>query len=215
MAPSGFSSVSSLMIGALRRLGHASSFSGAWTRILFCLVAIIYVDDTDLLLRAKSRELTLEDFYNDCQSAVTDWGKIVLSTGGYLKASKCFWYIMAWKWSKGFPTLRSLRQLPNFQLYIPQKSGAPAAIPLCCVTDAEETLGVWSCPAGDFGVHVSKKMAEGHLWVECLRRNRCPPGDAWMGFRYSLIPKVTYGFAVITIAPDLLEKSFQIPEALS
>jgi hypothetical protein len=52
-------------------------------------------------------------------------------------------------------------------------------------------------------------MAEGHLWVERLRRNRCPPGDGWLGFRYSLIPKVTYGFAAITIDPDLLEKSFQ------
>lgn len=29
MAPSGFSAVSTLMIGAYKRLGHASSFSGA------------------------------------------------------------------------------------------------------------------------------------------------------------------------------------------
>jgi hypothetical protein len=88
MASSGFSAVSSLMMGAFQRLGHASSFSGAWTGILFCLAAIIYVDDTDLLLRARTRELTLEDFYNDCQTAVTDWGQIVLASGGYLKAAK-------------------------------------------------------------------------------------------------------------------------------
>ena len=62
MAPSGFSAVSSLMVGAFQRLGHASDFSGAWTGILFCLAAIIYVDDTDLLLRAKSRDLTMDQF---------------------------------------------------------------------------------------------------------------------------------------------------------
>lgn len=40
-------------------------------------------------------------FFADCQQAVTDWGKIVLATGGYLKAKKCFWYMMAWHWVKG------------------------------------------------------------------------------------------------------------------
>jgi hypothetical protein len=108
MAPSGFSAVSSLMVGALEQLGHTSSFAGAWTGFLFCLAAIIYVDDTDLLLCAISRDLLLDDFYNQCQTALTDWGHIVLATGGYLTASKCFWYMTAWKWHKGVPTIPTL-----------------------------------------------------------------------------------------------------------
>eukprot|EP00956_Cyclotella_meneghiniana_P034366 scaffold104037_cov45-Cyclotella_meneghiniana.AAC.3 len=209
MAPSGFSAVSSLMIGAFQRLGHASDFSGAWSGLLFCLAAIIYVDDTDLLLRSKSRDLTLDQFFDDCQTAVTDWGQIVLATGGYLKAGKCFWYMMSWKWVNGVPQLRTLRQIPKYKMTIPQKNGLPASIPLRDVGDAEETLGVWSCPKGDFGVHIEKKMEVGHLWVERLRRNKCPAADGWLGFRYSLIPKVTYGFAAITIDPDALEHAFQ------
>ena len=42
MAPSGFSAVSSLMIGAFQRLGNASDFSGAWSGILFCLALPSY-----------------------------------------------------------------------------------------------------------------------------------------------------------------------------
>lgn len=95
MAPSGFSAVSSLMVRAFEQLGHASSFSGAWTGILFALAAIIYVDDTDLLLRARCRDMTMDEFHSDCQEAVTNWGKIVLATGGYFKAAKCFWYMGA------------------------------------------------------------------------------------------------------------------------
>ena len=64
-------------------------------------------------------------------------------------------------------------------------------------------------PKGDFSDHIEKKMQVGHLWVERLRWNKCPAGDGWLGFRYSLIPKVTYGFAAITIDPDVLERSFQ------
>jgi glucose-6-phosphate isomerase len=78
------------------------------------------------------------------------------------------------------------------------------------ISTSKETLGVYSCPAGDFGVHVSEKMAKGKLWVKQLRRNRCPPVDAWMGFRYALWPSITYGFlAAITPDIDALNKSIQ------
>jgi hypothetical protein len=43
MAPSGFQSVSTLMINTYRRLGHASEFCGAWSGLLFCLAAIIEI----------------------------------------------------------------------------------------------------------------------------------------------------------------------------
>jgi hypothetical protein len=52
-------------------------------------------------------------------------------------------------------------------------------------------------------------MDAGHLWVERLRQNCCPAADSWLGFRYSLMPKVTYGFTAITIDPAELEKQFQ------
>ena len=73
----------------------------------------------------------------------------------------------------------------------------------------KETLGVFSCPAGDFGVYVTNKMAKGKLWVERLRQNRCDPGDAWTGFCYALWPSMTYGFAAIIPNIDALDKAFQ------
>ena len=103
--------------------------------------------------------------------------------------------MMSWQWVRGEPVLRKLSSLPRYTLTVPQKTGAPAVVPLRCVTDAQKTLGVWSCPAGDFGVHIKEKMEEGSLWVERLRRNRCPAAEAWMGFRYSLIPQLTYGIS--------------------
>jgi hypothetical protein len=83
MAPSGFSAVSTLMIEAYKRLGHASEFCGAWSGILFILAAIIYVDDTDLLLVGRSRDMHVDEFFQQTQSAVMDWDFIVQATGGY------------------------------------------------------------------------------------------------------------------------------------
>jgi hypothetical protein len=94
MAPSGFQSVSTLMINTYRRLGHASEFCGAWSGLLFCLAAILNVDDTDLLIVARDRDMTLDEFFEQSQSVVMDWGLIVQATGGYLKDTKCFWYMI-------------------------------------------------------------------------------------------------------------------------
>ena len=88
MAPSGFTAVSSLMDEAYKRLGHASTFAGAWTGMLF---------DTDLLILSRSRDQSLDEFFRQTQDAVMDWGLIVQATSGYLKATKCFWYMMAWQ----------------------------------------------------------------------------------------------------------------------
>ena len=209
MVPSGFQTVSTLMTRAYRRLGHAASFVGAWSGIVFALAAIIYVDDTDLLLLSSSRQQSLPEFFEQAQAAVLDWGKITLATGGYLKATKSFWYLMAWRWHQGRPLLRRACHLPQFRMVIPNKDGSISTIPLKDVGEVQETLGVWSCPAGDFGVHISKKLSEGALWAARLRSSRCPPADGWMGFRYALMPKLTYGFPSISPDPEYLEKSFQ------
>jgi hypothetical protein len=68
MAPSGFQSVSTLMVNTYRRLGHVSEFCGAWSGIMFCLAAILYVDDTDLLIVANNRDMTLDEFFEQSHS---------------------------------------------------------------------------------------------------------------------------------------------------
>ena len=209
MAPSGFQTVSTLMTRAYNRLGHSARLTGVWSGIVFVIAAIIYVDDTDLLLVASSRQQSLTEFFHQAQSAVMDWGLITQATGGYLKPTKCFWYLMAWRWQQGRPILRRAKHLPKFRMVVPQKDGSVSVIPLKDVEEVQETLGVWSCPAGEFGVHVTKKLAEGARWADRLRSNRCPPADGWMGFRHALIPKLTYGFSAITPDPSELEEGFQ------
>ena len=51
--------------------------------------AILYVDDTDLLLRADHPETPDGDFFQKIQSALGTWARIALATGGDLKATKC------------------------------------------------------------------------------------------------------------------------------
>ena len=98
---------------------------GAWSGTLLSLAAILYVDDSDLLHVAKSPATTDDEFFQDVQRATMDWGGLVQATGGSLKPSKCFWYMMAWQWNKGVYTMKKPNQLPQELLLIPQPGHAP------------------------------------------------------------------------------------------
>ena len=50
---------------------------------------ILYVDNTDLLLRADNPEIPDSEFFQKTQRALSACAQIALATGGYVKATEC------------------------------------------------------------------------------------------------------------------------------
>ncbi len=67
---------------------------------------------------------------------------------GLLKPQKSFWYMLRWIWKKGKACLKTLYELPQTPLYIPQSDGTWVPIRLKTVNDPEKKLGVYTCPTG-------------------------------------------------------------------
>ena len=86
--PSHFTGVSALMIGSYKKLEHSCSYTSALSGVVFLFVAILYVDDTDLLLRVKIITDSDEKFVKLIQRAVMDWGLLVQAIGGSLNRNK-------------------------------------------------------------------------------------------------------------------------------
>jgi hypothetical protein len=61
-----------------------------------------------------------EVFLQLVQSATNNWAGLVHTTGGSLKPQKCFWNMSGWVWKKGKARLKTLYELPQNPLYIPQ-----------------------------------------------------------------------------------------------
>ena len=70
-------------------------------------------------------------------------------------------------------------------------------------------LGIYTCPTGDFSYHVSQLVETGSEYAARLRARHLPARDAWMGTRYQLFPKLIYGAAAVTHAPQALEDAYQ------
>jgi hypothetical protein len=138
--PPAFTAQNTLMINGYKLLGHGVDLYSAWTGVLFTLVAVIFVDDSDLL-HMVCETTSDEDFISKVQAATDNWAGIVNATGGSLKPPKCFWYMLSHAWKKGKPQLKKLAQLPTTELTILQPDGTRVPITLKDVDKAKKNSG--------------------------------------------------------------------------
>jgi hypothetical protein len=69
--------------------------------------------------------------------------------------------MLGWVWKKGKAHLKTLYELPQYSLYIPQQDGTRVQIHLKAISDPEKKLGVYTCPTGDFSYHVAHILTMG------------------------------------------------------
>lgn len=117
--------------------------------------------------------------------------------------------MLAWRWQKGKPKLKSLSKLPSTPLHIPQPDGTAVPIELKAVTHSEKKLGVWTNPVGDFTKHLEEAKKKGANWAEMMRAGSCPPRDVWLGLRHQLYRQMSYGSVAMTHDPDKVEAVYQ------
>jgi hypothetical protein len=206
--PWGFLAVCTLMINLCRNLSHGVTFIGAWAQDAFTLAAVLFVDDSDLFHMAIGMPSD-KDFLQLVQNATNDWAGLVHVTGGSLKPKTCFWYMLGWVWKKGQTRLKTLYELPQDPLYIPQQDSTRVPICLKAISDPEKKLRVCICLTGNFSYHVAHILTTGSDYTERLGTQRLLTRDAWMGTRYQLFPKHIYGAAAVTHSPQKLEDAFE------
>jgi hypothetical protein len=188
-APPGILAVCTLMINIYHNLGHGVTLIGVWARDAFTLLVVLNIDNSNLFYMAIGMPLD-EEFLQLVQSATNDRVRLVHAIGVLLKPQKCFWYMLGWIWKKGKAHLKTLYELPQNPLYIPQPDETRVPIQLKAISDPEKKLGMYTCPRGNFSYHVAQLLNAGSEYAERLGSQRLLARDAWMGTRYQLFPKV-------------------------
>jgi hypothetical protein len=120
-SPPGFMALSSLIVNAYRRLGHGTKILSSCTACLFHLSAVIYVDDTDFLHWPSEGGTDLDELVIHVQEATRDYGLLAQASGGILKEKKGSVYFLDYKVVRGRFWLKSLRDLPEPQIYIEEE----------------------------------------------------------------------------------------------
>ena len=206
-APPTFQAVSALMINAYKDFGHGVQFISPVTGTVLFFAAVLYVDDTDLLLRADTPECTDEEFFGKIQRAVRDWARIVMVTGGSLKPAKCHASIGSFKYVNGVAKLKTSRS-SNVTLLVPQKDAPDETIDIIKPTDSKKTLGVKTNLAGCGSDQLQFIEQKGLDWADKLRTNKYVTGaDGWHSFNTQLKPKLLWGSVCLVGKPDKVDDS--------
>jgi hypothetical protein len=142
--------------------GRSAKFHCLLTNLKHHLSAILYVNDTDLLHIDLSTDKTVDEVHRAMQDSVNSWGNLFIATGGVLQPSKCFYFVISFKWKEGTWTYANNTLNGNFGIKVPLPRGEEAPISHKSVDHAEKTLGAMTLPDGN------SKQA----YVSCKKRHR-------------------------------------------
>jgi hypothetical protein len=94
----GWAVVSICIISAHKKKGHGAHFTCPITKLKSHIAGIMYIDDTDLVHFHMDKDQGKDESFFCLQEAITNWGKLLLASGGALKPIKCFYHLISFKW---------------------------------------------------------------------------------------------------------------------
>jgi hypothetical protein len=90
-SPAGWAVISIVILRAHGKKGHSATFQCPITYLSANILAILYVDETDLLHINLDKDETADDAHTTIQNSVNSWGNLLIATGGTLMPEKCFY----------------------------------------------------------------------------------------------------------------------------
>jgi hypothetical protein len=138
------------------------------------------------------------------QAEAQTWERLLHSTGGALELSKCFFYVMAWKFKKdGTPMLLTPDEMPDISIHLTTgTSDTLHPIAHKSTYDAHKTLGVKPNPSADTAACFTTQLAKGNCISEGVRLSPMERNEALMGYRHIWLPSVGYPLACWPLCED-------------
>jgi hypothetical protein len=99
-APASWAIVSIAIMIVHKWQGHGVTFLCPITNAGQNAVAIMYVDDTDLLHLNMSMDESVQDTHAALQGSINSWSQLLIVTGRSLKPEKCFYYLISYDWKR-------------------------------------------------------------------------------------------------------------------
>ena len=113
------------------------------------MAGTLFVDDIDLEhFDLNQTELIIES-HKVLQDSILNWGRLLLTTGGVLKPTKCFYHMISFSlkpdgsWKYDFND-----KVPELSIFVPLADGTLAPIDHVPVPTPTKTLGQMTCLMG-------------------------------------------------------------------
>jgi hypothetical protein len=94
-SPAGWVVISICIMRAHGKKGHGAKFHFPISKLKQHLLAILYVDNTDILHINLTKDESVDEVHRAIQDSVNSWGNLLIATSRALQPNKCFYSIIS------------------------------------------------------------------------------------------------------------------------
>ena len=185
-----FVAISCILISVLESAVKGVYFRTAMSLTLIHFIAIMYVDDTDILLAALDDTETIHEVIKRAKKAASVWQKAVLDSGGAARPDKCYWSAIDFEWTGGKWRYKKIKEIPGY-IRIRNPAGKLETIKRYELDNANEGLGVYLTPRGSLNLQLTETSKKIRTWTAKVIKS-------------SLSNKETYVAATTTIFKTIM-----------
>ena len=198
--------VSSRMFEVLHKRGLVTSFKTPMTKKILELSGFAFVDDSDILADADSKNNPVETMIN-MQKAIDCWEGVAKSTGGALAPSKSWWYLIHYKWdNKGQWSYGDTSNLTNRNLKPCDKYNKLIDLEYLPATQGKKMLGVHLAPDGNNKLQFKKMKDKARELAGFARAGHIKQHEAWIALQTMAMKSLEYPLPALTMTEDECEK---------
>ena len=89
------------------------------------LAALLFVDDTDLIHINLKAEKNVKVAHQAMQDSISNWGQLLIASGGEFKPPKCFYHLISFCWNTYRSwTYENNEDVEDFNISFPMPDGS-------------------------------------------------------------------------------------------
>ena len=206
-APAGWTVDSIAMINAHKRKGHGIHLRTPITKQSTHLVGSLFVDDTDVEHFNMDKLETVTEAHKALQDSITNWGRLLIATGGALKPTKCFYHVISFGWKQdGNWRYEDNMVRADLKISVPLADGTHSPIEHLPVLTPTKTLGQMTCPTGCSQGAIQQMTEKAQKWIDKAKGGKLHRRNVWFLLDKQFWPGVSFGISSVSASFTELEE---------
>jgi hypothetical protein len=192
-SPAGWAVISICILGAHGKKGYGAKFHCPISKLQHHLSAILYVNNTDLLHIDLTKDKSVDKVHSAIQSSVNSWGNLLITTGGVLQPSKCFYFIILFEWENRMWKYSNNSLRGDFGMTVPLPGEKEALMDHKSVDHAEKTLRTMTLPDGDSLASIRMIQEKDQIWINAVQNGHLHQRNIWFSLKVQFWSRIRYG----------------------
>ena len=169
-----------------------------------------FVDDTSIFTNQDSNNDDPTTIATTLQNDASEWVALLSATGGKLELSKCFFYILQWKFDdEGTPHPMTKDELEAKGVSIKiqeNEQGTPTTIKHLDCNTAHRTLGLYKSPTGNQSDQIEKITEKSNTIAASIAASSVTRSQATIAWNSIYVPAVAYPLVATYMSKETLIK---------